>query len=61
MLLHELGAAKKSIVEAISGSAVLSLGTLSPILWGNEDVCAYVSNKKRLDRLRLLRFFGLKV
>jgi cysteine synthase len=61
MLLHEPGAAKKSIVEASSGSTVLSLGMLSRILWGNEDVCAYVSNKKHLDQLRLLRFFGLKL
>ncbi|KAL8733933.1 MAG: hypothetical protein Q9181_003384 [Wetmoreana brouardii] len=30
-------------------------------LYGNEDVCAYVTNKKNPNQLRMLRFFGLKV
>ncbi|PQE12507.1 Cysteine synthase K M:Cysteine synthase B protein [Rutstroemia sp. NJR-2017a BBW] len=61
MLLHEPGAAKKSIVEASSGSTVLSLDMVSRVLWGNDDVCAYVTNKKHPDQLRILRFFGLKM
>ena len=61
MLLHEPAAAKKSIVEASSGSTVLSLGMISRVLWGNDNVCAYVTNKKHPDQLRILRFFGLNV
>ncbi|KUJ06323.1 tryptophan synthase beta subunit-like PLP-dependent enzyme [Mollisia scopiformis] len=44
-----------------SGSTALSLGMVSRVLWGNEDVCAYVTNKKHPDQLRTLRFFGLRV
>ena len=61
MLLHEPSVEKSSIVEASSGSTVLSLAMLSRILYGNEDVTAYVTNKKHVEQLRLLRFFGLKV
>jgi hypothetical protein len=61
MLLHEPTAATKSIVEASSGSTALSLGMAARVLWGNEDVCAHVTNKKHPDQLRILRFFGLKV
>ncbi|RYP71910.1 hypothetical protein DL771_004513 [Monosporascus sp. 5C6A] len=61
MLLSQDGASEKKIVEASSGSTVLSLGILSRVLWGNEDVTAYVTNKKHPDSLRLLRFFGLRV
>ncbi|KAI1908921.1 hypothetical protein LOZ61_005334 [Ophidiomyces ophidiicola] len=61
MLLNEPGADKKSIVEASSGSTVLSLGIIARALWGHDDVTAYVTNKKHVDSLRLLRFFGLKV
>ena len=61
MLLHQPAAAQKSIVEASSGSTVLSLGMISRVLWGNDDVTAFVTNKKHPDQLRLLRFFGLKM
>lgn len=61
MLLNQPTAAEKSIVEASSGSTVLSLGIISRVLWGHDDVCAYVTNKKHPDSLRLLRFFGLKM
>ncbi|GKT95873.1 cysteine synthase K/M:cysteine synthase B [Colletotrichum tofieldiae] len=61
MLLAQPDAADKSIVEASSGSTVLSLGILSRVLWGNERVTAFVTNKKHPDSLKLLRFFGLKV
>ncbi|KAK0737726.1 cysteine synthase [Schizothecium vesticola] len=50
----------QTIVEASSGSTVLSLGILSRALWGHDDVHAYVTNKKHPDSLRLLKFFGLK-
>jgi cysteine synthase len=61
MLLHQSDAANRPIVEASSGSTALSLGIVARALLGNEDVCAYVTNKKHPDSLRLLRFFGLKV
>jgi cysteine synthase len=61
MLLHDPTAANKTIVEASSGSTALSLGMAARVLWGNEDVCAYVTNKKHPDQLRLLQFFGLKM
>ena len=61
MLRHEPAAATKSIVEASSGSTAISLGMAARVLWGNEDTCAYVTNKKHPDQLRLLRFFGLKM
>lgn len=49
----------KMIVEASSGSTVLSLGILARVLWGNNDVNAYVTNKKHPESLNLLRFFGI--
>lgn len=55
------GAASQAIVEASSGSTVLSLAMIANVLWGNDDVTAYVTNKKHKDSLKLLRFFGLKV
>ncbi|KFA74335.1 hypothetical protein S40288_03689, partial [Stachybotrys chartarum IBT 40288] len=55
------GAATQAIVEASSGSTVLSLAMIANVLWGNDDVTAYVTNKKHKDSLKLLRFFGLKV
>jgi cysteine synthase len=61
MLLHQPAAAKKSIVEASSGSTALSLGMISRVLWGKDDVCAYVTNKKHPDQLRILRLFGLEM
>ncbi|KAK3997951.1 cysteine synthase [Cladorrhinum sp. PSN332] len=61
MLLNSDKARTSSIVEASSGSTVLSLGMISRALWGHEDVYAYVTNKKPVDSLRLMRFFGLNV
>jgi cysteine synthase len=61
MLENRPQAASQSIVEASSGSTVLSLGILSRVLWGNEKVTAYVTNKKRKESLKLLRFFGLNM
>ncbi|KAF2000906.1 cysteine synthase B [Amniculicola lignicola CBS 123094] len=61
MLRHESGASSKRIVEASSGSTVLSLGMVARALWNHEDVHAYVTNKKHPDSLKLLRFFGLNV
>ncbi|KAI1498878.1 cysteine synthase [Biscogniauxia marginata] len=61
MLRLDPSAQNKSIVEASSGSTVLSLAIISRVLWGNEDVTAHVTNKKSLAQLRLLRFFGLKI
>jgi cysteine synthase len=53
-------AQNKTIVEASSGSTVLSLGILARVLWGHDDVNAYVTNKKHPDSLNLLRFFGVR-
>ena len=61
MLRNERDAHRQKIVEASSGSTVLSLGMISRALWGHEDVNAYVTNKKHPDSLKLLRFFGLNV
>ena len=60
MLLNEPGAKDKTIVEASSGSTVLSLGIIARALWGHEDVRAYVTNKKHPESLKLLRFMGVK-
>jgi cysteine synthase len=61
MLRNKADAGNKAIIEASSGSTVLSLGIISRVLWGNENVTAYVTNKKRKESLKLLRFFGLTV
>ncbi|KAF7587815.1 hypothetical protein BBP40_006696, partial [Aspergillus hancockii] len=50
----------KTIVEASSGSTILSLGILARGLWGHDDTCAYVTNKSRKSQLDMLRFFGIK-
>ncbi|KAI9150232.1 Cysteine synthase K/M:Cysteine synthase B [Paramyrothecium foliicola] len=54
-------AATQAIVEASSGSTVLSLGIISNVLWGNSNVTAHVTNKKHKDSLKMLRFFGLQI
>jgi hypothetical protein len=61
MLLNEPSARSKSIIEASSGSTAVSLAMLSRVLYNNEDVCAYITNKKHPDQLKVLRFFGLKM
>jgi cysteine synthase len=60
MLMNAPGARDKKIVEASSGSTVLSLGIIARVLWGNNDVDAYVTNKKAPESLSLLRFFGIR-
>ncbi|SPO04650.1 uncharacterized protein DNG_07335 [Cephalotrichum gorgonifer] len=60
MLLEEARARDRKIVEASSGSTVLSLGIIARVLWGNDDVDAYVTNKKSPESLNLLRFFGIR-
>jgi len=59
MLRHIPEAKNKTIVEASSGSTVLSLGIIARVLWGHEGVNAYVTNKKHPESLNLLRFFGI--
>jgi cysteine synthase len=61
MLLNEPAAGSKSIVEASSGSTAVSLAMLSRVLYDNEDVCAYITNKQHPEQLKVLRFFGLKM
>lgn len=61
MLQNEPNAHRQTIVEASSGSTVLSQGIIARALWGHEDVHAYVTNKKHPDSLKLLRFFGINV
>ena len=59
MLQHEPNARSKTIVEASSGSTVISLGIIARAIWGHDDVHAYVTNKKHPDSLKILKFFGL--
>ncbi|KAF2257526.1 tryptophan synthase beta subunit-like PLP-dependent enzyme [Lojkania enalia] len=47
--------------QNVKSLPVLSLGMISRALWNNDDVHAYVTNKKHPDSLKLLRFFGLNV
>ena len=61
MLRNEKNAKSQRIIEASSGSTVLSQGMIARALWGHEDVHAYVTNKKHPESLRLLRFFGINV
>lgn len=60
MLREKPHAQDRKIIEASSGSTVLSLGMIARVLWGNEDVDAYVTNKKPAESLNLLRFFGIR-
>ncbi|KAK0622947.1 cysteine synthase B [Immersiella caudata] len=60
MLRSKPKAQHQTIVEASSGSTVLSLAIIARALWGHNDVHAYVTNKKHPDSLRLMKFFGLK-
>ncbi|KAJ0270863.1 hypothetical protein COL940_011381 [Colletotrichum noveboracense] len=60
MLREKPQAQDRKIVEASSGSTVLSLGIIARVLWGNEDVDAYVTYKKPPESLNLLRFFGIR-
>lgn len=61
MLQNQPNARNKTIVEASSGSTVLSLGIIARALWEHDDVHAYVTNKKPLESLKMLRFMGLKM
>ena len=61
MLLNDPSIAKKTIVEASSGSTVTSLGITARVLYDNYDTVAYCTNKTERNRLRQLQFFGLKV
>ncbi|KAF4637610.1 hypothetical protein G7Y89_g481 [Cudoniella acicularis] len=61
MLQNAPTSANKTIIEPSSGSTVISLSLASRVLYQNENVCAYVTNKTELARLQTLRFFGLKV
>jgi cysteine synthase len=61
MLRNQPEAHHQRIVEASSGSTVLSQAMIARALWGHEDVHAYVTNKKHPDSLKLLRFFGIHV
>ena len=61
-MLEKAGvSARKALVEPSSGSTVTSLALASRVLHQNDDVCAFVSNKTEISRLRTLQFFGLKV
>ncbi|KAL3587408.1 cysteine synthase fda4 [Fusarium poae] len=61
MIRNAPGSERKSVVEASSGSTVISLALASRILNGNDDVTAYVTNKTEKSRLQTLSFFGLKI
>lgn len=61
MLRNKPEAFRQRIVEASSGSTVLSEAMIARALWDHEEVHAYVTNKKHPDSLKLLRFFGVNV
>lgn len=50
-----------TIVEYSSGSTIISMSVISRILYGIEDTRAFLSNKTSEAKLRLMRFFGLKI
>ncbi|KAH7386046.1 cysteine synthase [Pyrenochaeta sp. MPI-SDFR-AT-0127] len=60
MLRMEPRAQSRKIAEASSGSTILSLGIIARVLWGNENIEAHVTNKKSMESLNLLRFFGIR-
>jgi cysteine synthase/rhodanese-related sulfurtransferase len=61
-MLREVQADKtKRIVEYSSGSTVISMGVLSRVLHGIDDVHAYLSNKTSVAKLQLMQFFGLNI
>ncbi|KAI0385676.1 tryptophan synthase beta subunit-like PLP-dependent enzyme [Hypomontagnella monticulosa] len=61
MLQNASGSEGKPVVEASSGSTVISLSLVSRVMNQNDDVTAYVSNKTETSRLQTLSFFGLKL
>jgi cysteine synthase A len=61
MIQNAPSAAKKPVVEASSGSTVISLALASRVMNQNDDVTAYVTNKTELSRLQTLAFFGIKL
>jgi cysteine synthase A len=61
MLQKGVSPKTKRVIEYSSGSTVLSLALVSRAVHNIDDVHAYVSNKTSEAKLRLLRFFGLKV
>ncbi|GKT51742.1 uncharacterized protein ColSpa_11923 [Colletotrichum spaethianum] len=61
MIQNAHAAAKKPVVEASSGSTVISLALGCCVMNQNDDVTAYVTNKTEISRLQTLAFFGIKV
>lgn len=49
----------KTIVEASSGSTVISMSLVARAFHGIDDVQAYLSNKSGDAKLKLMQFFGL--
>lgn len=50
-----------TIVEYSSGSTIVSMSVIARILFGIEDTRAFLSNKTSEAKLRLMRFFGLRI
>ncbi|KAJ6784347.1 hypothetical protein PWT90_06166 [Aphanocladium album] len=61
MLEKEPSCAGKSIIESSSGSTVTSLSLGARVLYDNDDVHAYITNKCEYGRLKQLLFWGLKL
>ncbi|KAF3014062.1 hypothetical protein E8E14_012186 [Neopestalotiopsis sp. 37M] len=61
MIQNAIGKEKNAVLEASSGSTVISLSLASRVVNQNDDVTAYVTNKTERSRLQTLSFFGLKV
>ena len=51
----------ETIVEYSSGSTIISMSVIARILYGIEDTRAFLSNKTSEAKLRLMRFFGLRI
>lgn len=61
MIQNAIGKEKNAVLEASSGSTVISLSLASRVVNQNDDATAYVTNKTERSRLQTLSFFGLKV
>lgn len=51
----------KTVVEYSSGSTILSMSVISRAVHGIDDVRAFLSNKTSDQKLKMMRFFGLRL
>lgn len=60
-MLQRMDAKTSTVVEYSSGSTVISMSVVARVLHGLEDVHAYMTNKVSDVKIKMMRFFGLKV